>query len=97
MVVLSRILFGSLEVESYDVIAGQDNSRSSSSADNDWPGVRLEALSAGYQTVDSETPSWILTPSKGNVHAFRAPRACAVFDVLVSAARCVQHHFLFLF
>lgn len=82
MVVLSKILFGNLEVESYDIPEGQDRGHSTSASDGRF-GVRLEAVSAGHYTVDRDTPSWMLTPSKGNVHAFRAARTCAVFDVLV--------------
>lgn len=79
--VLSRILFGSLEVESYDVVAGR---QAPTSATENVPRTPLEAVPIRRAVVDRDTPSWLLTPSHGNVHAFRAPVACAVFDVLVS-------------
>lgn len=46
-------------------------------------GLRRGAASRQARAVDAATPSFLLTPSAGNVHAFRAPVACAVFDVLV--------------
>ncbi|CAM9687396.1 unnamed protein product [Scytosiphon promiscuus] len=117
MAVMSRILFGSLEVDAYDmepqqqqqegqdlqpdqvaeleeVAAVDDVARGAvdaeggtfRSARRERPhGAEMGAFGEQQQrrTVTASTRSFLLTPSEGNVHAFRAPAACAVFDVLI--------------
>lgn len=108
MTVLSKILFGGLHVESYDLVtpraSGGDGgdafeyeeertggilSLARSAAARAWTtlaggsGRRHEAVSIPPREVKAATPSFMLTPSKGNVHAFKASVTCAVFDVLV--------------
>ncbi|CAM9308343.1 unnamed protein product [Ascophyllum nodosum] len=98
MAVLTKILFGSLHVESYDLVgrsgdeAGEKEpttlSRTTSAeagarTASGGSGRRHEAVSSPPRSVGAETPSFLLTPSKGNVHAFKAPVTCAVLDILI--------------
>ncbi|CAM9752503.1 unnamed protein product [Pylaiella littoralis] len=143
MAVLSKILFGSLEVESYDNVdaagvEGQEE-QEEEKEEEDYDDQRISrkkkatapaaAVAAAAATaviteagavadnsdaervprrtkddaqrrrrdgavvvrqqrqraaaVTAESRSFLLTPSEGNVHAFKAPAACAVFDVLI--------------
>ena len=101
--VLTKILFGSLHVESYDLVgrsgdeAGEKEpttlSRTTSAeagarTASGGSGRRHEAVSSPPRSVGAETPSFLLTPSKGNVHAFKAPVTCAVLDILVRRMKC---------
>lgn len=125
--VLSKILFGSLEVDSYDNVdttavegegeggeGDQQSNRKKNAAAATTNGVVAEAgadasgkknaeritssREGGAQqrdgavvfreqkrtaAVTAESRAFLLTPWKGNLHAFKAPVACAVFDVLV--------------
>ncbi|CAM9917132.1 unnamed protein product [Ectocarpus sp. 6 AP-2014] len=99
MAVLSRILFGTLDVASYDMeeeeegeAEEEEGSRREGGTFADAELRRKEAQRVVFAQrrqqqeggrVTAATPSFLLTPSEGNVHSFRAPTACAVFDVLI--------------
>lgn len=102
MTVLSKILFGGLHVESYDLVPSRGDafegeedrtggvfSLARSAAARAWTilaggnGRRHESTSIPPREVKAATPSFMLTPFRGNVHSFKAPVTCAVFDVLV--------------
>lgn len=88
--VLSRILFGSLDVDSYDVGPAAEAEDDGGAGDDATHGRRRRrgrrrtGLRQRHRTATASTPSFLLTPLEGNIHAFRAPTPCAVFDVLVS-------------
>ncbi|CAM9788902.1 unnamed protein product [Ectocarpus sp. 4 AP-2014] len=97
MAVLSTILFGTLDVTSYDTEEEEgeeeeQGSRQEGGTVADAELRRKEAQRVVFAQqrqqqeggrVTAATPSFLLTPSEGNVHSFRAPTACAVFDVLI--------------
>ncbi|CAN0084697.1 unnamed protein product [Ectocarpus sp. 12 AP-2014] len=99
MAVLSRILFGTLDVTSYDIEDEEEDEAEEEQGSKREGGTvagaklrRKEAQRAVFAQrrqqqeggrVTAATPSFLLTPSEGNVHSFRAPAACAVFDVLI--------------
>eukprot|EP00903_Cladosiphon_okamuranus_P015133 g13994.t2 len=99
MAVLSRVLFGSLGIDSYDIDVGMNEPGDTDGTrggpiGQDRPVRRRQrrreetrARRAGWRqqhrVATASTPSFLLTPSEGNVHAFKAPAACAVFDVLI--------------
>ncbi|CAN0544695.1 unnamed protein product, partial [Ectocarpus sp. 12 AP-2014] len=98
MAVLSRILFGTLDVTSYDMEEEEEDEEEEEQGSRGEGGTvadaklrRKEAQRAVFaqrrqqqegDRVTAATPSFLLTPSEGNAHSFRAPAACAVFDVL---------------
>ncbi|KAF8705753.1 hypothetical protein HU200_030956 [Digitaria exilis] len=91
MTVLSKLLFGTMHVKSYDWAAQQDT------PDVAFQGSRLAKVKAdGILTAPCET-SVLYPEDGGNMHCFTAQNACAVLDVLVppyddGSGRHCQHY-----
>ena len=68
MVVLSRLLYGDMDVRSLDAPEAR--------------GGAATLASAGVWSATAGGGTRVLRPGQGNVHAFRAVTACAVLDVL---------------
>ena len=78
MTVLSKLLFGSLRVTSYDMPGGEPPSLSFFGGQE----RRLQCAEPSISTVSAPCATMGLGPSEGNIHAFEALEHTAIFDVL---------------
>jgi hypothetical protein len=67
--VLSKLLFGTVQVRSYDWEAKSDK----------YPRV---AKFVGERILKSTDPALVLLPNQGNLHSFTALTQCAFYDIL---------------
>ena len=77
MTVLSKLLAGSLEVTSFNKAY---NGASDNVDEDEGQGEHLYSMNTAVKTSDD--PPWMLTPSHGNLHQFRALSTCVILDVL---------------
>jgi hypothetical protein len=77
MTVLSRLLFGTLKVKSYDLLSNESSSGK--------VGDRIKVKKSVETTVQGSTSeaSLSLFPTLGNVHEFQAVSPCAILDILM--------------
>ncbi|XP_042380159.1 plant cysteine oxidase 3-like [Zingiber officinale] len=93
MTVLSKVLYGSLHVKSYDWVEPPCMALSSEKL----PGVRLAKLHMDT-VLSAPCPTAILYPrSGGNLHCFTSVASCAVLDVLAppyseETGRCCTYY-----
>lgn len=71
MFVISRVLWGRLEVREYDLLP------------RGWNGGGRRVALRMEPSFTEEGETRVLTPTKGNLHSFHASEWTAVFDVLV--------------
>ncbi|CAL9050106.1 unnamed protein product [Musa banksii] len=94
MTVLSKVLYGSMHVKSYDWIEPACSTRSNKP--DDFP-VTLAKLHMDT-VLTAPCPTTVLFPrSGGNLHCFTAVTSCAVLDVLAppyseEAGRCCTYY-----
>jgi hypothetical protein len=81
MTVLSKLLAGSLEVTSFNkAYNGASDNVDEDEDEGRGQGDQLYSINTAVKT--SEDPAWMLTPSHGNLHQFRALSTCVILDVL---------------
>lgn len=72
MSVVSRVLWGELEVQSYDLVPSS------------WSNLNAESVAVKHELAVTKAGGvTALTPTSGNIHSFHATEWTAVFDVLV--------------
>lgn len=95
MVVMSKVLHGSLHVKSYDWVEPACVRKSSQIG---HPTVRLAKLAADKVLTAPCSPSVLYPKSGGNLHCFTAITPCAVLDVLAppyeeeAGRKCTYYH-----